>query len=121
MKCGKLNETKIEDITLLYKYFKRENQKRRLVTSDELLYLKIAEALNISMMSVKRHLSTRDLNASSVSADDAKQVKKRKIDEFDRQQVRCTVHNLYRKRQLPTTTNILKVLSPEILSTCRSS
>ena len=111
-KVGKFNETKIEDIKLVYKYFKNENQKKGLANNDNVLFLKTAKALNVSMRSVKRYLLSCEFDAPGTSREIGK--RKRKLDEFDKQQIRCTVNALYRQRQLPTTTNILKALNPDI-------
>ena len=90
----KLNETKIEDILLMYRYFKRVNQQYRGKVFKNAIN-SLAKAFNLS-------ISTKD--GKKKCSKDKKKCTDR-IDNFDREAIRLVVHDLYRENVLPTAEN----------------
>ena len=48
------NETKIEDINLLFKYFERESRKNKTSLDSNKIFKKMADAFQISCTTIKR-------------------------------------------------------------------
>ena len=93
----KLNETKIEDIILMYRFFKRVNQQNRGKVFKNAIN-SLAKAFNLSISTIRAVI-----DGKKKCSKDKKKCTDR-IDNFDREAIRLVVelHDFYRENILPT-------------------
>ena len=91
----KLNETKVEDILLMYKYFnKLRTQLRGRVFRDVIKHL--SDAFRLSRQTIC------DVVSKKRAAPTNRRRKRNELDEFDREVLARIMQDLYRKKHLPT-------------------
>lgn len=98
-----LNETRRQDIRLIYNYFKK-CVFRRVAVSEDMLCRKLAKAFKVSKTTVKNVLT------KGVISKERKFPNRQKLDGFDKEVIRRTVHNFYREKMIPTSTILLRKL-----------
>ena len=93
-----LNTTKIDDIRSVYNYFERENKKARgKKKTDYQLRVATGNALKLSTTSVSRVITSRDTPQDGHTV-----IRPTKLDGFQKQVIKKTVHDFYAEKKLPT-------------------
>ena len=95
----KLNETKIEDIHLLYKFFRKiKRESRGKVLTNTIANL--AKAFKLSETTIRNVIDGKI--DGKVEAPKEKEKVKERIDNFDRQTIRLVIHGFYEENILPS-------------------
>lgn len=105
----KLNETKIQDILLMYTFFKRvKRENRGKVLSDTIGSL--AKAFKMSVPTIQKVIEGKTVKTERKS--------KEIVDNFDRQTIRFVIHSFYAENMLPSAKMIQKRLKEKNIKIC---
>ena len=105
----RLNDTKREDIIHVFNFLKRERSKCRGGNeSDDELCQKTGDILHVGKTAVRRVVFEQGPVEEAASQPPAP--RRAKIDSFDKEYIRRTIHNLYSQKRLPT----IRIIQDEI-------
>lgn len=106
----KINDTKARDIYLLFQYFSRESKKHKNQYMSHLKCIKkTAEIMQVSVSAVRNTVRNK-----GVISENKKYKQFSKIDDFDKEFIRNTVHSFYLQKKLPSIPNIQQRISGEL-------